>query len=130
VRRPGGAEAAAVVLRDAGMIGPAAPPRITQYEQIFDEFTNNLRKERGLTSKSIIRHLPAVGRLPPEVCPVGDGCASAYTRTDLPSHVVIRPHVLNTLRSENSIDADLTLDNALTGDCLTEVAVVVKIAML
>lgn len=60
------------VLRDAGMIEPAAAPPITQHEQIFDEFADYLRKERGLTPKSIIRHLPVVRRCLREVCPEGD----------------------------------------------------------
>ncbi|MFO1157313.1 MAG: site-specific integrase [Reyranellaceae bacterium] len=60
------------VLRDAGMIGPAALPPITWHEQTFDEFAEYLCKERGLTPKAIIRHLPVVRRFLHEVCPVGD----------------------------------------------------------
>jgi hypothetical protein len=46
------------VLRDAGTIAPAALPPITPQDQIFEEFSDYLRRERGLAPKSIIRHLP------------------------------------------------------------------------
>jgi site-specific recombinase XerD len=59
------------VLRDAGMIAPAGPPPITPQDQIFEEFSNYLRSERGLAPKSVIRHLPVIRRFLREVCPAG-----------------------------------------------------------
>jgi site-specific recombinase XerD len=59
------------VLRDAGTIAPAALPPITAQGQIFEEFGNYLRSERGLAPKSIIRHLPLIRRFLCEVCPAG-----------------------------------------------------------
>ena len=59
------------VLREAGMIAPATLPPITPQEQIFEAFSDYLRKERGLAPKSIIRHLPVVRRFLREVCPAG-----------------------------------------------------------
>ena len=46
------------VLRDAGTIAPAALPPITPQDQIFEEFDDYLRRERGLAPKSIVSHLP------------------------------------------------------------------------
>ncbi|MBY0322068.1 MAG: site-specific integrase [Reyranella sp.] len=60
------------VSRDAGMIAPARPAPITPHEQIFEEFADYLRRERGLAPKSIIRHLPIIRRFLREVCPAGD----------------------------------------------------------
>ena len=59
------------VLRDAGTIAPAALPPITPQDQIFEEFGDYLRRERGLAPKSIIRHLPVIRRFLREVCPAG-----------------------------------------------------------
>ena len=57
------------VLRDAGTIAPAALPPITPQDQIFEEFGDYLRRERGLAPKSIVRHLPVIRRFLREVCP-------------------------------------------------------------
>lgn len=59
------------VLRDAGAIAPAAPQPTNPQDQIFEEFGDYLRSERGLTPKSIIRHLPVIRRFLNEVCPSG-----------------------------------------------------------
>ena len=59
------------VLRDAGSIAPAALPPITPQDQIFEEFGNYLRTERGLAPRSIIRHLPVIRRFLHEVSPAG-----------------------------------------------------------
>jgi pentose-5-phosphate-3-epimerase len=48
------------VLRDAGLIAPATLPPITPQEQIFEEFADHLRRERGLTPKSIIGPRPII----------------------------------------------------------------------
>jgi Phage integrase family len=61
------------VLRDAGMIPPAALPRIPPQDRIFEEFGDYLRRERGLAPKSIIRHRPVIRRFLHEVCPAGAG---------------------------------------------------------
>ena len=50
------------VLREAGTIAPAALPPITPQDQIFEEFGDYLRRERGLAPKSIVRHLPVIRR--------------------------------------------------------------------
>jgi hypothetical protein len=60
------------VLRGAGLIGTATLPPITPNEQIFEEFADYLRRERGLAPKSVIRHLPIIRRFLREVCPAGD----------------------------------------------------------
>jgi site-specific recombinase XerD len=59
------------VLRDASMIAPAEPPRITPQDQIFAEFGGYLHRERGLASRTITRHLPIIRRFLCEVCPAG-----------------------------------------------------------
>lgn len=59
------------VLRDADMIAPAEPPRITPQDQIFAEFSDYLQRERGLAVKSIIGHSPTIRRFLREVCPAG-----------------------------------------------------------
>lgn len=61
------------VLREVGAIVPAALPPVTPQEQIFEEFGDYLRRERGLAPKSIIRHLPVIRRFLGEVCPAGAG---------------------------------------------------------
>jgi site-specific recombinase XerD len=61
------------VLRDAGSIAPAALLPITSQDQIFEEFGDYLRRERGLAPKSIIRHQPFIRRFLHEVCPAGVG---------------------------------------------------------
>jgi len=59
------------VLRDEGAIAPAALPPLTPHDRIFKEFEDYLRTERGLSPRSIIRHLPIVRRFLHEVCPAG-----------------------------------------------------------
>jgi site-specific recombinase XerD len=61
------------VLRDAGSIAPAALRPITSQDQIFEEFGDYLRRERGLAPKSIVRHQPFIRRFLHEVCPAGVG---------------------------------------------------------
>jgi hypothetical protein len=50
------------VLREAGIIAPAALPPITSPDEIFEAFSDYLRRERGLAPKSVIRHLPVIRR--------------------------------------------------------------------
>ncbi|GBR73167.1 site-specific integrase [Acidiphilium acidophilum] len=60
------------VLREEGAIAPAVMPPATSRDRIFSEFAAYLRTERGLTPKSIVRHLPPIRRFLHEVCPAGD----------------------------------------------------------
>jgi site-specific recombinase XerD len=60
------------VLREEGAIASAVLPPLTSQDRIFNEFAAYLRTERGLTPKSIVRHLPVIRRFLHEVCPAGD----------------------------------------------------------
>jgi site-specific recombinase XerD len=59
------------VLRDTGTIAPAALLPISPQHEIFEEFGDYLRRERGLATKSIVRHQPFICRFLREVCPGG-----------------------------------------------------------
>jgi site-specific recombinase XerD len=59
------------VLRDAGAIRPAAPPPPTPHDQIFKEFEDYLRAERGLAPRSIVSCTLTIRRFLHEVCPAG-----------------------------------------------------------
>ena len=48
------------VLREACTIAPAPPPALTPHDQIFKAFSHYLQSERGLATKSIVRHLPVI----------------------------------------------------------------------
>ncbi len=61
------------VLRAAGTIAPAVQSQATPHDQIFAEFGDYLQRERGLTPKSIVRHLPFIRQFLREVCPSGAG---------------------------------------------------------
>jgi site-specific recombinase XerD len=61
------------VLRAAGTIAPAVQSQATPHDQIFAEFGDYLRRERGLSPKSIVRHLPFIRQFLREVCPAGAG---------------------------------------------------------
>jgi site-specific recombinase XerD len=71
------------VMRDAGMIAPAALPPITPLDQIFGEFGDYLRRARGLAPKSIVRHLPVINRFLREVCPAGVGDLGRISQEDV-----------------------------------------------
>ena len=75
------------VLRDAGMIAPAALPPITPQDQIFEEFGDYLRRERGLAPKSIIRHLPVIRRFLREVCPAGASDLGKISQEDVTRYI-------------------------------------------
>jgi len=60
------------VLRATGTIAPAVRPQITPHDKIFAEFGDYLQRERGLTTKSIVRHLPFIRQFLREVCPAGE----------------------------------------------------------
>jgi site-specific recombinase XerD len=71
------------VLRDAGMIAPAPLPPIAPEDQIFEEFSDYLRRERGLTPRSIISHLPVIRRFLREVCPAGASDLGKISQEDI-----------------------------------------------
>jgi site-specific recombinase XerD len=75
------------VLRDAGTIAPAALPTITPQDQIFEEFGDYLRRERGLAPKSIIRHLPVIRRFLREVCPAGVSDLGKISQEDVTRYI-------------------------------------------
>jgi site-specific recombinase XerD len=75
------------VLRDAGVISPAEPPRITTQDQIFADFGDYLQRERGLAPTSIIRHLPAIRRFLCEVCPAGSKDLGKINHADVVRYV-------------------------------------------
>ena len=52
-------------------------PPLTPHEQIFEAFSHNLREERGVTTRSIVHHLPFVRLFLREVCA---GCAGDLGR--------------------------------------------------
>lgn len=75
------------VLREAGTIAPAALPPMTPQDQIFKEFDDYLRRERGLAPKSIIRHLPVIRRFLHEVCPAGAGDLGKISQEDVTRYI-------------------------------------------
>jgi Phage integrase, N-terminal SAM-like domain len=75
------------VLREAGTIAPATPPPITPQDQIFEEFGDYLRTERGLAPKSIIRHLPVIRRFLREVCPAGASDLGEISQEDVARYI-------------------------------------------
>jgi site-specific recombinase XerD len=60
------------VLRITGTIAPALQSQTTPHDQIFAEFGDHLQRERGLSPKSIVRHLPFIRQFLREVCPAGE----------------------------------------------------------
>jgi site-specific recombinase XerD len=75
------------VLRDAGTIAPAALLPITPQDQIFAEFGDYLRRERGLAPRSIVGHLPAIRRFLREVCPAGAGDLGKISQEDVTRYI-------------------------------------------
>jgi len=75
------------VLRDAGMIAPQLPPRITSHDQILAEFSDYLQRERGLLSGTIAWHLPPIRRFLCEVCPTGRDELSKFSHADIVRYV-------------------------------------------
>jgi hypothetical protein len=75
------------VLRDAGTIALAALPALTPQDQVFEEFSDYLRSERGLAVKSVIRHLPVVRRFLREVCPAGASDLGKISQQDVIRYV-------------------------------------------
>jgi hypothetical protein len=81
------------VLRDAGSIAPAAPPPITLQDQIFGEFGNYLRTERGLAPRSVVRHQPLIRRFLHEVCPAGAGDLGKISQEDVTRYIERPPGI-------------------------------------
>jgi len=74
------------VLRNAGTIAPATLP-VTPQDQIFEEFGDYLRRERGLAPKSIIRHLPVIRRFLHEVCAAGVSDLGKISQEDVTRYI-------------------------------------------
>jgi len=71
------------VLREEGAIAPAVPPPLTPHDRIFEEFDAYLRTERGLTPRSIVRHLPTVRGFLQEVCSAGGDDLGKISQEDV-----------------------------------------------
>ena len=76
-----------LVLREAGTIAPATLLPRTPNEQIFEAFSHYLRKERGLATKSIVRHLPFVRLFRRELCPAGASDLSRIGQDDVTRYI-------------------------------------------
>lgn len=70
-------------LRQSGAIAPAAAAAVTPHEEIFEEFSDYLRKERGLATTSIVHHLPFVRLFLRETCPAGAGDLGRISQGDV-----------------------------------------------
>jgi site-specific recombinase XerD len=75
------------VLREVGTIAPAALPPLTPHEQIFEAFSLYLENERGLATKSIVRHLPVIRQFLREVCPAGAGGLGRISQVDVAHYI-------------------------------------------
>ncbi|MCA7118390.1 MAG: site-specific integrase [Acidibrevibacterium sp.] len=75
------------VLRGADVIAPAAVPPISPQDQIFEEFGDYLQRERGLASRTIIRHLPVIRRFLREVCPAGASDLGKISQEDVTRYI-------------------------------------------
>jgi len=75
------------VLRETGTITPAALRPITPQDQIFREFGDYLRRERGLAPRSIVSYLPAIRRFLNEVCPAGVGDLGRISQENVTRYV-------------------------------------------
>src|SRR5258706_10333117 len=67
--------------------GPAALPPITPQDQIFEEFSDYLRSERGLAPKSIIRHLPFIRQFLRELCPADASDLCKISQEDVTRYI-------------------------------------------
>ena len=75
------------VLRETGTIAPAMLPPLTPHEQIFEAFSHYLREERGLATKSIVRHLPFIRLFLREVCPGGVSDLGKISQADVTRYI-------------------------------------------
>ena len=81
------------VLREDGAIAPVVPPPLTPHDRIFKEFDAYLLSERGLTSKSIVRHLPFIRRFLHEVCSSGAGDLCKISQGDVTATLSATPRI-------------------------------------
>ncbi len=56
------------VMRDAEVISPQRPPRLSLHEQRMEDFRRHLREQGGFAPRSIITHLPTLRRFLAECC--------------------------------------------------------------
>ena len=75
------------VLRETGTIASTMLPPLTPHEQIFEAFSHYLREERGLATKSIVRHLPVIRRFLREVCPAGASDLGRIRQADITRYI-------------------------------------------
>ena len=75
------------VLREAGMIAPAALPPISPQDQIFGEFADYLQGVRGLAPRTIVRHLPFIRRFLREVCAADASDLGKISREDVTRYI-------------------------------------------
>jgi len=75
------------VFRETGTIAPAMLPPLIPHEQIFEAFSHYLREERGLATKSIVRHLPFIRRFLREVCPGGASDLGRISQADVTHYI-------------------------------------------
>jgi site-specific recombinase XerD len=76
-----------LVLRDAGTIAPAEPPRVAPQNQIFAAFGDYLERERGSAPRTITEHLPKIRRFLSEVCPAGADDLGSISQADVVHYV-------------------------------------------
>lgn len=81
-----------LILRAASTIAPAALPANTPQEQIFTEFSDYLRSERGLAAGTILHHLPAIRRFVCEVCPAGAGDLGKIRQEEVTRYIERHAH--------------------------------------
>ena len=62
-------------------------PPLTPHEQIFEAFSHYLREERGLATKSIVRHLPFIRLFLREVCPGGTSDLGKIRQADVTRYI-------------------------------------------
>lgn len=80
------------VLREAGVIASLPAPSLTPHEQIFADFADYLRRQRGLAPKSIVRHVPTIRQFLCEVCPAGTDDLAKISREDVIRYVERHAH--------------------------------------
>lgn len=76
-----------LVLRATSTIAPAALPPNNPQDQIFAEFGDYLRTERGLVVGTIERHRPTIHRFLLEVCPAGTSDLGKIEQEDVIRYV-------------------------------------------
>jgi site-specific recombinase XerD len=75
------------VLRETGAVARAARSPVTAHEQISEAFSHYLQEERGLATKSIVRHLPFIRLFLQEACPGGDSDLGRISQAQVTRHI-------------------------------------------